>query len=135
MLARFQHQFKLVAPLLGPLSILVFLGSLGFIWSTRQMGDGLDALTATLAVPQWSVSAWLESHWIVVAAIALIATTIMASSVLRHLHTHKKRMTHIERIALWSGIVTVPMAYLIAPNIFGLPLAIIFGLALIARTR
>ena len=134
MLAHFHHQFKLAAPLLGPLSILVFLGSLGIVLSTRQVGDGLDELTATLAAPHYALNGWLAGNWIVIASIALVATTAMAIGVLRHLHAHKKRMTHLERIAFWSGVVNVPMAYLLAPAVFSWPLTLIFGLALIART-
>jgi hypothetical protein len=132
MTSRLHHQFKLAAPILGPLSILVFLCSLGIVLSTRQVSDGLDELTATLTGPQSAASTWLAGNWIFIAGIALVATTTLAIGALRHLHAHKKRMAHLERIAFWSGVVTVPMAYLLAPAVISLPLVVIFGVAAIA---
>lgn len=132
MLARLQHQFKLAAPILGPLSILVFAVSFWNILATKQIGDGVDELTATLAIPKHAMDVWVAGHWIAIAGAALLVTTMMAVSALQRIH-RRYRPTYLERIAFWSGVIVVPMAYLVAPAIISLPLVVIFGLSVIAH--
>jgi hypothetical protein len=131
MISRLHHQFKLAAPILGPLSILVFALSLWSVLATKQVGDGIDELTANLAVPKQVMDAWIAGHWIPIAGIALLVTTIMAMSALQRIHG-RRRLIHVERIAFWSGVLVVPMAYLVAPAVISLPLVLIFGFAALA---
>lgn len=139
MISRLHHQFKLAAPILGPLSILVFVVSFWNILATKQVGDGVDELTATLAGPMHVLDGFATQGALWFAGIALIATAVLAWQITRrisHPHGRKYTASPLERIAFWSGVIVVPMAYLVAPAIGGLSLIIIFGIsALIHMTR
>jgi hypothetical protein len=123
------HQLNLAAPLIGMIAMVVLVYSLGSIVVTDHavLGSGVDEL-AMMAAPQVrAVDAFTTAHALWIAFIALVATAIVSVCAVH-------RTKHwVESVAFWGGILAVPAAYIVAPNQFGLPLAIIFGCSVIAR--
>lgn len=138
MLSRLHHQFKLAAPLLGPLSILVFVFSWWEVATTKQVADGVDELTATLAGPMQFFNEFAARSTLWLAGIALVVTAMLAGCATWRLSRHghaRKRASRIEHLAFWVGVFVVPLAYIVAPAIIGVPLLLIFCFAMIETHR
>jgi hypothetical protein len=126
----FSHQFRLALPVFALIAGVAFVSSWATLIAMPQVGDGLDQLSAISYGTTSAVQAWVAQYAPEIICIAAIAATLLAVFQVRKIACKPKKLARFaSSAAFWSGVVTVPFAYLSSPQVFGVGAVALFGVA------